>query len=451
MRKTIAVIALSLLCHNLRAQEVQEKKFSSVAVKEDLSFLQQQLLNVHAYPFTELSRKKYEQLFAAVSRSLTDSLTAMEFLQRVKPLMAPLSDEHADISLPQAVVSHRPIFLPFTLRRLQAGYAIDTVLVNQSSLLKGQVITQVNHVPVEQLVQQCAAYATGFPAQRREKALRQFGYLYTFSTRSSDTMFVTLQNNRQIAVAGTTAAVWMDYLKGSSGKTAACPERISYRLMGETGYIEACSFDTHGDSDFHVYEQQIDRIFQQVNRDQPRRIVIDVSRNSGGNSAVGDLLIQHFYARPYKTYQMNWKRSDAYLQTIKSWGLSDSTYEQLRPGEVLHYDASTVDPADNMQRFTGKVYVLVGKGTFSSAIMFATIIKDNAIAPLIGELPEDGHPSHFGEMYSVKLPNTQLAVRFGVKEWIRPAGKSAGNILVPDIPLVPHYPFSAEQLAHLPE
>lgn len=450
MRKTIAVITFSLLCHSLWSQE---KRFSSVAVKEDLSFLQQQLFNVHAYPFTELSRNKYEQLFAAVSRSLNDSLTAMEFLQKIKPLMAPLSDEHADISLPQvaAAFGEKRVFLPFTLRKLQAGYAIDTVLVGESALSKGQVIRQVNHVPVEQLVQQCAAYATGFPAQRREKALRQFGYLYALSTRFSDTMLVTLQNNRQITVAGTTAAVWMDYLKGSNGKTAACPERISYRLMGETGYIEACSFMTYGDSDFHVYEQQIDHIFQQVNHDHPRRIIIDVSRNSGGNSAVGDLLIQHFYTRPYKTYQMNWKRSDAYLQTIKSWGLSDSVYEQLRPGEVLHYDGGTVEPASGVQRFTGKVYVLVGKGTFSSAIMFATIVKDNAIAPLVGELPEDGHPSHFGEMYSVKLPNTQLAVRFGVKEWIRPAGKSAGNVLVPDIPLVPHYPFSAEQLAHLPE
>jgi hypothetical protein len=36
-------------------------------------------------------------------------------------------------------------------------------------------------------------------------------------------------------------------------------------------------------------------------------------------------------------------------------------------------------------------------------------------------------------MYSAKLPHTGLAIRFGVKEWIRPAGKTADNILQPDI------------------
>jgi hypothetical protein len=38
-------------------------------------------------------------------------------------------------------------------------------------------------------------------------------------------------------------------------------------------------------------------------------------------------------------------------------------------------------------------------------------------------------------MYSTALPNSQLELRFGVKEWVRPAGRGKKNKLVPDIPI----------------
>ena len=79
--------------------------------------------------------------------------------------------------------------------------------------------------------------------------------------------------------------------------------------------------------------------------------------------------------------------------------------------------------------------MVIGNGTFSSAIMFATIVKDNKMATLIGQIPKGGHPSHFGELYGTRLPNTQIAIRFGVKEWIRPLGNQLKNVLTPDVEL----------------
>ncbi len=53
----------------------------------------------------------------------------------------------------------------------------------------------------------------------------------------------------------------------------------------------------------------------------------------------------------------------------------------------------------------------------------------------MGQTPVNGHPTSFGEMFYTNLPHTQLFVRFGVKEHIRPAGKTPDNNLRPDIPL----------------
>lgn len=107
---------------------------------------------------------------------------------------------------------------------------------------------------------------------------------------------------------------------------------------------------------------------------------------------------------------------------------------ELFPGEKLHFPSGTVVSGKVASPFKGKVIVVIGPETFSSAIMFATLVQDNSMAPLAGEAPVNGHPSHFEEIYSTLLSNTQLELRFGVKEWVRPAGRGKANKLVPDIP-----------------
>lgn len=226
---------------------------------------------------------------------------------------------------------------------------------------------------------------------------------------------------------------------------------ITYHRYGNTGYIFTRSFGTRGNRDLLVYERCIDSIFALIRKDGVKRLLIDVSRNDGGASAVGNMLINCIYRKPYRSYSMNWKRSDEYLAKLTSWGVQDEAYQKVAPGEVLHTPSRVVTPDETSYRFTGKVIVLIGPQTFSSAIMFATLVQDNKIAPLAGESPADGHPTHFGEMYSVVLPHTGLELRFGVKEWVRPAGYGAVNKLVPDFPRkLPADGDIATLIKHLP-
>lgn len=303
----------------------KDSLYSVAHLKEDLAYLQQQLNQVHANPYTEFSAKQYEQLFNSIHAKLTTPLTTTDFLLLVKPVIAHLGDEHAFIGPPQ-------------------------------------------------------------PAQ--------------------------------------------------AAKTS-CQERISYQQYGKTGYINACSFDVKNDREFTLDAifKKIDSIFKLIQDAGIQKLVIDVSNNEGGNSAVGGYLIASFYKKPYKNYQCNWKRSAEYQKLYESWGIKNELYANTPIGNIIHFDASTTTPQEVLYPFNGKVTVVVGQHTFSSAILFATLIKDNKIAPIIGQIPTNGHPNHFGEMYNTKLPNTRIELRFGVKEWIRPAGKGKGqdNQLVPDV------------------
>jgi len=440
MKISILAFVLLLFVISTSAQiSNPNHKFSADELKADLSFVKQQLFNAHANPFTEITQPEYERVFNGIEAQITDSMTATAFFKKIRPVMAYLSDEHSQISinpsLQTAGYKVGEIFLPFSLSTTGGTYRVDDVLAANADLKKGDIVAQVDGTPIASLIKQCAEYATGFPVQRTEKALQQFGYLYNMlGADNSQNFEVKTARGKTISVKGTTLKTWTDYLVKTTGQSGNAGNDISYTRYGDAGYINCTAFNAHNDKEMDSLRRVVATIFGQIKADGVKNLFIDVSRNGGGNSAVGDMLTDFFYGKPYKGYQCNWKRSDEYLSLIKSWGMHDDFYTKQPVGKVIHFDAQEIKPSgSNPVRFKGKVFVIIGDGTFSSAIMFATTIKDNHIATLIGKEPQDGHPNHFGELYNTKLPNTKLDLRFGVKEWIRPAGKTGENILRPDI------------------
>jgi len=438
MKKTFIALALFIfIVSNVFSQSLSEKKFSQQQLKEDLAYLKQQLFNVHINPFTEMNKEQYEQLFASIDAKLKDSLTATDFLKLVKPPIAYLSDEHAGISLQTKLLTQsyqgEAVFCPLSLTKDGAHYKIARVLSGQADL-QGKTIAKIDGVPIEDILNKCALYTAGYPDQRKEKALAQFGSSYTLSLPGIQHQFtIKTSDGKTITTQGVTLQTWLDELGKQTGWTEACNEAISYRKIDDAGYINACSFSI-SDKKMDSLKTRLNTIFEQVQKDKLKYLFIDVSKNGGGNSMVGNVLIDYFYDKSYGTYRCDWKKSEDYLKLLKSWGGEPGDqYTNTPDGDVLHFSSDTVDAANNSYRFKGKVFVIVGNGTFSSAIMFATIIKDNHIAELAGEIPANGHPNHFGEMYNTKLPNTKIDLRFGVKEWIRPSGEKGDNKLHPDI------------------
>jgi hypothetical protein len=62
----------------------------------------------------------------------------------------------------------------------------------------------------------------------------------------------------------------------------------------------------------------------------------------------------------------------------------------------------------------GGIYVLIGRRTFSSAILNAIDLKKKTSAIFAGE-PTGGKPNHYGEVQMMRLPQTGLPVTYSVK------------------------------------
>jgi hypothetical protein len=207
---------------------------------------------------------------------------------------------------------------------------------------------------------------------------------------------------------------------------------MEYQKINGFGYLTVNTFDDKSTFPVSVWKVKIDSVFCLIQKDKIQKLVIDVQNNSGGNSEIGDILISYFSDKPYTSYQGKWKKSQEYSDFLKGYGHVDPVYESIPNGEYYPIKAQEIKPALNKNRFKGSTYVVVGKNTFSSAMMFSVIVLDNKLARLVGETPQKGHPNHFGELIVFQTPNTRLGFCFGVKIWIRPSGSYTPKQLIPE-------------------
>jgi len=163
-------------------------------------------------------------------------------------------------------------------------------------------------------------------------------------------------------------------------------------------------------------------------------LIIDLRRNGGGNSALGYRLLTYITDKAFRMAAgSKWKASEEY-RTSKNTYLTSAAnndnhvkkFLSMEEGEILTMESK------NASRYEGKVCVLIGPNTFSSANMTANAIQDYNLATLIGE-PTGEAANDYGELYEGVLPNTKIRFVTSSKMFVRANGDAADKN-----PVLPH-------------
>lgn len=162
------------------------------------------------------------------------------------------------------------------------------------------------------------------------------------------------------------------------------------------------------------YRQTLAGFFQEVQRQNSDRIVVDLRGNSGGDSRVINLFVE-------------------YLDTeaIPS-GSSRGRYGPW----VFPLGNGTMEARRHPDPFSGEILVLTDHGTFSSAADFAVVLSDNHLARIVGE-PPGSAPTGAGDVVIFELPHTGLFMQVSFKEFQRPDATRPRFVLEVDIPADP--------------
>lgn len=170
--------------------------------------------------------------------------------------------------------------------------------------------------------------------------------------------------------------------------------------------LDKCTVNQH-------YKDVLKQFFTDVKSAGIGTIAVDLRNNGGGNSGVVNEFLRYLPVDSYLDYGARMR-----LGPI----LTDSKPERA------------VNKRVGQLEFNGDVYVLTGRGTFSSAMWFAVILSDNDLCRVIGQ-PPGNRPSAYGDVLLFQMPHSRLAFSLTYKQFTRPnRAKDSEDALMPDYP-----------------
>lgn len=358
---------------------------------QDVTYLAEQLTRLHPDPDTVISAED----FAAATQVLLGQIptaTDAEVVAGMMALVASIGDGHTALELYAPDLLH---LFPLSL----SWYGDDLIVVgahpDQAAAIGGRVVQIGTRDPQAALAAVAPLIAHDNAQQLRQRSARflvtpeilaavgvlpdvETG-LFVVETRAGDVVELTLTRVRvdeELAFQSIYEVLGEMPLRGQH------PDRAywyTYLPDQATIYFHYFRCADEPDNPFAGFNKEM---FAFVDANPVRRVVVDLRFNGGGDSSI----LQPFIA------------------------------------------AVRARPALNQP---GGLYVLIGRQTFSSALMNAVELKTKTAAILLGE-PTGGKPNHFGEVQTFSLPNSGLFVQYSTRRFITMPGNTA-DALAPDL------------------
>jgi len=362
--------------------------------KEDLEYLERELPAKHLDFFKLIPKSRFEGEIRSLKRQLP-RLSDAEIVFRVMRLVASLGQSHTWAGFPPG----SPVFrgYPLVLHWFSDGLAVIAAgqeyrelvgarLVKIGSLTPKEAVAAVapyiSHENEEWLYDQSASMLRQAELLRYLGIARPDGHLQLVAARP---------DGKSTSVLVAPAAVDTPMKWVSALEVFGIPDAL-YRKRHDAYWFEwlpeahslYVQYNQCRDLPERPFASFAQALFAVADSNTVRRVIVDLRQNGGGNSRVVKPLVNGLKARPH---------------------------------------------------ITGKehLYVLIGRKTISSGVWAAIDLQKEAGATLVGQ-PTGGKPNGYGNSPSMRLPNSQMEVRYCTRLYrlIKNADPSS---LFPDVPV----------------
>lgn len=160
------------------------------------------------------------------------------------------------------------------------------------------------------------------------------------------------------------------------------------------------------------YKDCLNKMFSEIKENGIHNVAVDLRNNHGGNSSVANEFLKYINIDKYKTWGCVWRLG---IFQIKS---DTATLENNQYANLT---------------FDGNLYILTSVSTFSAAMDFAMLVKDNHLGIIIGETSGNA-PNSYGDIAYFTLPNSEIYMQISTKKWYRIDESLEHEFIEPDIP-----------------
>lgn len=348
---------------------------------DDLKFYKDSLPVKHKNLFAKLSKPEFKTMIAHLEAQ-TANISAEKFYVEIMKIQAAIGDEHSTIIPPYTTK------YPIKFERFDDGLVVTSTDEANKQLLLSKVIRIGGKTLSEAEKTISSVIISGnIPYFNIAEAsyLASPGLLYALnlSPSLSDVNLELLNPNGEmlkVKLAAIPKSRKIDMVYAPVyGNLLANTHQENYWYTMENGNLYF-NYNKCQDDPKKPFNAFNNNLFNEIEKQKPNRIIIDLRMNGGGNSAI----------------------LEPFIEKLKNHDLNKR----------------------------GKIFVLIGRATFSSAIMNAIKLKKETKAILIGETTA-GTINHYGEVRAFSLPNTKLQVNYSTQYWEN--WKGHDGPLVPEV------------------
>ena len=399
-------ILLSILAVNTFGQA---KNISKEQMINDIDLLFSTIEKVHPDMYFVYSKESLRKDIEEVKSQLEPSGDIFYFYKQVAPLIAKLGDAHTNIPPPYDEPSDlvNVLFFPLSVKvtypareiRVQNDYT-----QTQNTIPAGAQITSINKRPANDIVQEMLDYVSGEKDFFRISRLEvYFSHLIHSLYRDSifDVQYVFNQEKHTIQVRGISCK---DMYENPSHQSKS-PYSLSILPDKDIGIIEFNHFVDIGR--FKVF---LDSTFRVLQREKIGNLIIDVRKNRGGTTGLGDELFQYISPVPFVQFHKVivmisdiLKQDRKYPSKVRN-GISIVEYKKINKLKK------------NKLRYKGDVYLLTSHFTSSAASSFSWAFKYFKMGVVVGE-ETGGMSVGFASYINRQLPNSGLHYRISTAKF----------------------------------
>lgn len=379
------------------SEELEDVLTTQQAV-EDLDYIVHRLIERHPACINGLTGNvqfEYERERAGIA--VLQEVSVLSLWQSAARVLSSLGDAHTAVGVNYENSAHLPLTFAWK----------DDKMICLGDEYEGYIVVEVGNISIDDLYQR---FLSQFSYELESWARHSFA---SRLNRSEYLSFVGVDTLTDIPLVlenpndGSRITATFTLCESVTAGDEKAEPNFDYSVDSSAGMgiftLRQCVYDEE-------YKNGLRDFFTAVQGNNIRSVIVDLRNNPGGNSLVTNEFIRYLPAESYLTGAC-----------------------EVRFGSILWKNKSQSQRNQQLTPvFSGDVYVLTGADTFSSAMDFATLISDNKLGMVVGEVPGN-MPSSYGDILFFQTPNARLVFTVSYKYFIRPDASKSDSPLIPDV------------------
>ncbi len=408
---------------------LMDSLFTPEQIAEDIDYMINTMESVHPNLYDYVDQTNFKSSKDSIISSINTPITRIDLFLKTSPLISSLKDGHTRIYFPSEECTYyleeEQNFIPFLIKIINDKIYMDTCI--QCGSVQGNEITSINGVDCSQMLQDFRNMTSGEKTSFKDRLIENnFQKYYRLLNGPYDSFEIEYYPKDGKTRTSILKTIRYDEYKKMRNARNHFEQYYTYKKLNQhTGLIEFNSFQNA--EEFKTFLKET---FTKIKTDSIQNLIIDIRKNGGGNSYLGDLLISYIWTKPYRMFAKVDIKQSEHNQSYRS--IKERIFGNNNDSIItINVDPHKPNNKKNDLIFHGNVYVLTSEYTFSSATDFAAAIKDYKMGEIIGS-ETGGLATCYGDILSFVMPNTKLMFGVSFKHFTRPGDFDDGKGVIPD-------------------